>query len=73
MEIGSPDFRCLDCGVPDLVCAECCVNRHRLHPLHEIQVCSEISLKVEADELSALERDAFHEIIAEGLGLDFSA
>ncbi|KAG6835804.1 hypothetical protein H0H93_014501 [Arthromyces matolae] len=34
---GLPKYRCLDCFIPDLVCKECCVRRHRLHPLHVIE------------------------------------
>lgn len=35
-----PEFRCLDCFLPDLVCQSCCVRRHRMHPFHAIEVCS---------------------------------
>lgn len=33
-----PEFRCEDYFIPDLVCQSCCVKRHRLQPLHWIQV-----------------------------------
>ena len=32
-----PEFRCLDCFLPDLVCSSCCVKRHRRQPLHRIE------------------------------------
>jgi hypothetical protein len=35
---GTPDHRCSDCCLPDLVCASCCVRRHRCLPLHRIEV-----------------------------------
>lgn len=31
-------YRCQECFVPDLVCASCCVQRHRTHPFHRIEV-----------------------------------
>ena len=33
-----PEYRCLECLIPDLVCLSCCVKRHRCHPLHRISV-----------------------------------
>lgn len=36
----APEFRCLDCFLPDLTCRECCVRRHRLNPLHIVEVRS---------------------------------
>ena len=36
---GAPDHRCSDCCLPDLVCASCCVRRHRCLPFHRIEVC----------------------------------
>lgn len=35
---GAPEYRCLDCFLPDLTCRDCCVRRHRMHPLHVIEV-----------------------------------
>jgi hypothetical protein len=35
---GVPEYRCLDCFLPDLTCHDCCVKRHRMHPLHVIEV-----------------------------------
>lgn len=37
---GAALYRCeSECFVPDLVCQECCVRRHKRLPLHRIQVC----------------------------------
>ncbi|RDB29162.1 hypothetical protein Hypma_015384 [Hypsizygus marmoreus] len=36
-EPGAAAIRCLDCFVPDLVCGECCVRRHRRNPLHHVE------------------------------------
>lgn len=35
---GLAEHRCLECFMPDLVCAACCVKRHKRHPFHRIQV-----------------------------------
>ena len=35
---GSPEYRCIECSHPDLVCLSCCLKRHQVHPLHWIQV-----------------------------------
>lgn len=37
-EPSSADYRCQECLVPDLVCASCCVRRHRTTPFHRIEV-----------------------------------
>ncbi|KAF9470104.1 hypothetical protein BDN70DRAFT_821745, partial [Pholiota conissans] len=34
---GEPEYRCEECFPPDLVCAPCCVRRHRYHPFHKIE------------------------------------
>ncbi|KAG6819140.1 hypothetical protein H0H93_014961 [Arthromyces matolae] len=34
---GAPQYRCLECFIPDLVCADCCVRRHQQQPLHTIE------------------------------------
>jgi len=39
---GVPEYRCLECFLPDLLCAACCVKRHWLQPLHWIQVCNHL-------------------------------
>ncbi|KDR70910.1 hypothetical protein GALMADRAFT_144380 [Galerina marginata CBS 339.88] len=31
-----PEYRCQECFLPDLVCASCCVRRHKAQPLHRI-------------------------------------
>jgi hypothetical protein len=36
----APVYRCLDCFLPDLTCQDCCIRRHRLQPLHVIEVRS---------------------------------
>ncbi|KAJ7736393.1 hypothetical protein B0H14DRAFT_3097541 [Mycena olivaceomarginata] len=33
----NPEYRCMDCFFPDLLCVECCVKKHRDHPLHRIE------------------------------------
>lgn len=38
----TPEYRCLDCFLPDMVCQSCCVQRHRMHPFHTIEVRSHI-------------------------------
>jgi hypothetical protein len=35
---GPPDHRCKECLLPDLVCGDCCVRRHKRLPLHRIEV-----------------------------------
>jgi len=39
-EPGRPEYRCRECAIADLVCKTCCVKRHRVHPLHRIEVCT---------------------------------
>lgn len=43
MSPGLPLIRCLDCFLPDLTCAECCIRRHQLNPCHVIEVSSPFS------------------------------
>ncbi|PPQ81349.1 hypothetical protein CVT26_014500 [Gymnopilus dilepis] len=31
------EYRCRECFIPDLCCKNCCVRRHRMHPLHRIE------------------------------------
>ncbi|KAJ7817572.1 hypothetical protein B0H13DRAFT_2379555 [Mycena leptocephala] len=33
----NPEYRCMDCFFPDLLCAECCVKKHKDHPLDRIE------------------------------------
>lgn len=35
---GVPLYRCQECFHPDLVCSSCCIKRHRMLPLHRINV-----------------------------------
>jgi hypothetical protein len=35
---GVPEYRCLDCFLPDLTCHDCCVKQHCMYPLHVIEV-----------------------------------
>lgn len=35
---GPPTYRCRDCYMDDLLCSRCCLRRHRLNPLHRIEV-----------------------------------
>ena len=35
---GPPEYRCRECFLGDLVCQACCVRRHRMHPLHRVEV-----------------------------------
>lgn len=35
---GSPEYRCVECYTPNLVCISCCLRRHRMQPLHRIEV-----------------------------------
>lgn len=37
-QVGVPEFRCQECFLADLVCAGCCLRRHRTQPLHWIEV-----------------------------------
>lgn len=39
---GPAEFRCRDCAVPDLVCSDCVVKRHRRSPLHRLEVGSQL-------------------------------
>lgn len=39
-----PEYRCCECMLPDLVCAPCCVKRHRTNPFHRIEVWFSYSL-----------------------------
>ncbi|KAJ7667385.1 hypothetical protein B0H14DRAFT_3102517 [Mycena olivaceomarginata] len=39
-----PEYRCTDCFYPDLLCAECMVNKHRDHPLDRIE---ELGLRIQ--------------------------
>ncbi|PPR04539.1 hypothetical protein CVT26_002506 [Gymnopilus dilepis] len=38
MTPGIPEYRCVECFLPDLTCRDCCVRRHRMNPLHRIQL-----------------------------------
>ncbi|PPR01605.1 hypothetical protein CVT26_013324 [Gymnopilus dilepis] len=31
------EYRCQECFLPDLVCASCCVKRHKMNPFHRIE------------------------------------
>ncbi|KAJ7912792.1 hypothetical protein B0H13DRAFT_2232409 [Mycena leptocephala] len=33
----NPAYRCMDCFFPDLLCAECCVVKHKEHPLDRVE------------------------------------
>ncbi|KAF9542834.1 hypothetical protein CPC08DRAFT_738695 [Agrocybe pediades] len=37
MDPGSAQFRCEECMIPDLTCADCCVKQHRHQSFHHIQ------------------------------------
>ena len=55
---GSPDHRCADCFIPDLVCGSCCARRHHQLPFHQIQVClAHPSTLAGADFLSEIEME----------------
>ncbi|KAJ7086807.1 hypothetical protein B0H15DRAFT_923109 [Mycena belliarum] len=34
---GKPEYRCMECLCPDLVCSECCLREHRARPLDRIE------------------------------------
>ncbi|KAJ7875574.1 hypothetical protein B0H14DRAFT_2568720 [Mycena olivaceomarginata] len=33
----TPHYRCIDCDIPDVFCADCCVRAHASHPLDRIE------------------------------------
>jgi len=35
---GSAELRCVECLTPDLTCIPCCIRRHRMQPLHRVEV-----------------------------------
>ncbi|KAF8201853.1 hypothetical protein BJ912DRAFT_1054145 [Pholiota molesta] len=35
--IAQPEYRCVDCFLPDLTCKDCCVKRHQRLPFHVIE------------------------------------
>lgn len=37
-EPATPEYRCRDCFLPDLVCRGCCIRRHRVHCFHSVEV-----------------------------------
>lgn len=37
-ELPAGVFRCQECFVGELLCAECCIKEHALNPLHVIEV-----------------------------------
>lgn len=37
-EASAAQFRCQDCFLPDLTCAQCFIRRHRLNPFHNVEV-----------------------------------
>ncbi|KAJ7174319.1 hypothetical protein C8R46DRAFT_891688 [Mycena filopes] len=36
--VANPEYRCIDCFHPDLLCSQCCVAQHRDHPLDRIEM-----------------------------------
>lgn len=36
--LGSAEYRCEECLLPDLCCGPCCIRRHRMQPFHRIKV-----------------------------------
>ncbi|KAJ7475064.1 hypothetical protein B0H11DRAFT_1728060 [Mycena galericulata] len=36
--VPNPIYRCMDCFFPDLLCAECCVKKHKDHPLDRTEM-----------------------------------
>ncbi|PPQ77497.1 hypothetical protein CVT26_006143 [Gymnopilus dilepis] len=41
----APEYRCHECFIPDLVCASCCVKRHRMQPFHRVEKWTGSSFK----------------------------
>ncbi|KAJ7018016.1 hypothetical protein C8F04DRAFT_1278419 [Mycena alexandri] len=35
--VANPEYRCIDCFSPDVLCSGCCVARHKTHPLDRIE------------------------------------